>query len=69
MFATISCTQETQRVALPHQMRELLNAAWGSTLEFPYDEIEARSDRDGEGQQIPVIVSTNYRRLVERIAE
>jgi len=68
VFASTNFTQEIQHVALPHRMRALHSAMWESTLELPYYERQALSDHDGEGQQVPVIVSTNYRRLAERIA-
>jgi len=69
MFASNSFTQKTQHVALLHQMRALLSAVRKSTFDLPFDEMEALSDHDQERQQVPVIVSTVYRRLVERIAE
>ena len=69
VFAAINLMQQTQHLALPHQRRALVNAVWECTLDLPYDEIKALSDHSGKGQQVPVIVSTNYRRLVERTAE
>jgi hypothetical protein len=41
VFVVINFTQETQHVALPHQMRALLSGVWESAFELPYDGIEA----------------------------
>lgn len=69
VFVTSNFTQENQHVALPHQMRALLSGMWESTLEILSQGIKALLDHDGESQHDPVIVSANYRRPVERIAE
>jgi len=69
VFTVIKFAQETQHVALPHQMRALQSGVPESTLELPAHGIKALLDHDGESQHVPVIASTNYRRLVERIAE
>ena len=68
VFVVIKFKQETQHVALPHQMRALLSDVQESALEFPYG-VEALLVHDEESQHVPVIASTNYGRLVERIAE
>lgn len=69
VFTVIKFAQETQPVALPHQMGALQSGVPESTLELLPHGIKALLDHDGESQHVPVIASTNYRHLVGRIAE
>lgn len=69
VFVIINFTQETQHVAPPQQMRALQSGVPESAPELLSHGLKALLDHDGESQNVPVIASTNYRHLVERIAE
>ena len=69
VIAIINSAQEIRHVAPPQQMRALQSRVLESALELLSHGLMALSNHNGESRDVPVIASTNYRHLVERIAE